>query len=93
MDLGTSKTVHEPTFRMAVMTRPAILFAATLLACSSRCILTAAAGTEAAYMIIKSLEGLGSTPCALLEGKDGRLWKTVVSTKVYLAQATARSSN
>ena len=54
--------------------RPVIPLAATWLACSGDCRLLGAAESRAFYQVVKSLEGLGGTPSALIEGRDGRLY-------------------
>jgi uncharacterized repeat protein (TIGR03803 family) len=74
MDMGTSKSFLSSTFPLTVMIHPVIVLVPALFVCSIDTHLCGAAPNEGAYKIIKSLEGLGATPCALIEGKDGRLY-------------------
>src|ERR1051325_7852903 len=74
MDLETIKSFLQPIFPVTVVMRPVTIMAAVLLVCSINGHLCSAAASEGAYKIIKSLEGLGNTPCALVAGKNGRLY-------------------
>ena len=73
MDLDTSKSFLQPRFPLIVIMRPVIVLAAVLLVCAINCHLCGAAASEGAYKIMKSFDGLGSTPSALVDGKEGRL--------------------
>jgi uncharacterized repeat protein (TIGR03803 family) len=73
MDLGTNKTIFKQGLMAAVrITRPMVLLVGTLLLGDFN--LLGAAANGAPYQVIKSLEGLGGTPTALIEGRDGRLY-------------------